>query len=477
MIKYIYNFLERNLKMDKTIVKINKVNVKNIKNVKNGEILSPFYNLNNLEQESEIIGIYGQNGSGKTALVNSLNILKCIMGNLKDNESFKDEVFHLINKESNFSWFSYEFSLRKDDELYEAFYEFKIEKDVDDIRIFDEKLSFRGLSPNKINKLTIIETTKDLDSIFLPKTRLENLISKKKNYRTDLIVSRKMAEKENESFIFRKDSIDVFIKGFDNKNFSFIIEELHNFARMNLFVILNDHHSLIHVNMLLPLSFRYQSDEKTLAAGDFPIRFGKNNFEKKEFDLFKGIINQMSKLIHAIIPDMFLELKQYGEVILENGNTGYSVELMSKRNGILIPIKYESDGIKKIISILSSLIAMYNNETICVAVDELDAGIFEYLLGEILKVIKDTGKGQLIFTSHNLRPLEVLNKESIYFTTTNPENRYINFSNIKSNNNLRDVYLRTIDLGGQKECVYKETNEFDIGRAFRMAGKLYEKQS
>ena len=64
-------------------------------------------------------------------------------------------------------------------------------------------------------------------------------------------------------------------------------------------------------------------------------------------------------------------------------------------------------------------------------VDELDAGIFEYLLGELLKVISEKGKGQLIFTSHNLRPLETIDKGFIAFTTVNPENRYIRFVNVK----------------------------------------------
>ena len=39
-------------------------------------------------------------------------------------------------------------------------------------------------------------------------------------------------------------------------------------------------------------------------------------------------------------------------------------------------------------------------------IDELDSGIYEYLLGECLEVMQDKAKGQLIFTSHNLRPLE-----------------------------------------------------------------------
>ncbi|WP_290768332.1 GxxExxY protein [Halanaerobium sp.] len=94
---------------------------------------------------------------------------------------------------------------------------------------------------------------------------------------------------------------------------------------------------------------------------------------------------------------------------------------------------------------------MYNKPGICLAVDELDAGIFEYLLGEILEIIQDRAKGQLVFTSHNLRPLEKLNKESLIFTTTNPQNRYIRFTNVKETNNLRSFYYRAINLGGQAD--------------------------
>ena len=43
--------------------------------------------------------------------------------------------------------------------------------------------------------------------------------------------------------------------------------------------------------------------------------------------------------------------------------------------------------------------------------------------------------------------------------------------NIKKSNNLRDVYLRSITLGGQKEEIYKETSSLKIARAFRKAGR------
>jgi hypothetical protein len=103
----------------------------------------------------------------------------------------------------------------------------------------------------------------------------------------------------------------------------------------------------------------------------------------------------------------------------------------------------------------------------------MDGGIFEYLLGEILNIISEKGKGQLIFTSHNLRPLETIDKGFIAFTTTNPENRYIRMTNVKGNNNLRDFYYRDIVLGEQSEQVYNPTNNFEIALAFREAGESF----
>ncbi len=77
-------------------------------------------------------------------------------------------------------------------------------------------------------------------------------------------------------------------------------------------------------------------------------------------------------------------------------------------------------------------------------IDELDSGIYEYLLGECLEVMQDKAKGQLIFTSHNLRPLEILENDSLLYTTVNPENCYIKSSYIKNTQNTRLSYLRTI---------------------------------
>ena len=108
-----------------------------------------------------------------------------------------------------------------------------------------------------------------------------------------------------------------------------------------------------------------------------------------------------------------------------------------------IPIRMESEGIIKIISILNALIQAFGSPSICLAIDELDAGIFEYMLGELLDILRTVQKAA-DFYFHNLRPLEMLDKENIMFSTVNPNKRYIHLKNIKASNNIRDVYLRGI---------------------------------
>ena len=135
-------------------------------------------------------------------------------------------------------------------------------------------------------------------------------------------------------------------------------------------------------------------------------------------------------------------------------------------------MRYESDGIKRIVSIIHLLIGVYNYKTQTVLIDEIDSGIFEYLLGEIIEILSEGAKGQLVFTSHNLRPLEVLNNHNLVFTTSNSKNRYIRLKNVNSNNNIRDMYYRTILLDGQEEKLYDSTSQVKIKRAFEKAGEM-----
>lgn len=232
---------------------------------------------------------------------------------------------------------------------------------------------------------------------------------------------------------------------------------------------------MINLNMFLPLRIK-----RATSSGNIPISIGKNedsiSFDEKIYEDVKKTIEEIKVVLKTIIPDMSLEL--FGEEKKMEGRNQINIvaELVSIRNGKKIPFRNESDGIKRIVSILGALIVAYNQKNICLVIDEIDSGIFEYLIGELLEIFSIDMSGQIIFTSHNLRILEKIKKESVIFTTTNPNNRYVRLKYVKPNNNLRDLYLREMIIQEQDEELYKETDNYEIRRSLYKVGVTNEKK-
>lgn len=460
--------------MNEAVIRMQSIELENFKNIQNGSIEVPSYKQKiYYNGKSDIVGIYGQNGSGKTAIVEACRLFKMVASG----EEFPDDIKNYIYMLENKAKLRFVFYIERIEEKFLVYYEFTIRKKENQIELFNEKLSYSKILRNiKKRKTTIVEYNNDSnDTAILPKVRYNELVKNNKENEFNLEVLKRFSTKNKTSLIFNEDLIEIFKN--DSKDIVHynIISAVKHFAISNLFVITNEHTAPISLNFI-PLSFRMEDDYK-VSSGDILVNLlGSSNVDKEKYDLVIKIINQLNIVLRTIIPTLKLEVIKLGNEISKDGEELIRIELMSIKNNVKIPLKYESEGIKKIISILSTLVSMFNNPSICLVVDELDAGIFEYLLGELLNIIEQRGKGQLIFTSHNLRALEMLDKESLVFSTTNPNNRFVRITNIKSNNNLRNVYLRGIDLGGLNECIYEETNSFEIAHAFRKAGDYFGKE-
>ena len=299
-------------------------------------------------------------------------------------------------------------------------------------------------------------------------------ITSNKDFAIKLGVLREIAGKERRSFIFSNDFSKI-VKESQRVDVERIntIEQLKHFANENLFVIRNNGNGPFNLDFSLPFNFKHKEKEN-LAYGTIQISLTSPTvYSKPIFDIISNTFTELNIVLQEIVPGLKVVVQNEGPQQTPDGKEGVRFELLSQRDdNPAIPLLFESEGIKKIISILSLLISVYNNPSTFLAVDELDAGVFEFLLGEILEIIEEKANGKLLFTSHNLRPLEMIKKESLIFTTTNPENRYTRLSGLQTNNNPRSVYLRSISLGGQKDPIYQETNHFKIARAFRKAGKI-----
>lgn len=422
--------------------------------------------------KAEILGIYGQNGSGKTAIVDALYFLQKVMVGADLDQSLED----YMTIDSDTAEIFADFNIFMDGIVFEIGYTLSLSREEKEIVINREILrSAKNENGIRTNKTIFMDYQRDqTDVIFKPQKRLDEILEANKEIKTDLIVARKMAEKSNCSYIFGESSREIFCREYKNgfQQFSVIISSLFEFALKDLFVIRNTHSGVISANFVLPMAFRIENDNIG-AKGDFAVPLTEPILvDEERKNLLETIVEQINIVLYTIIPGLQVTIKNYGKQSLDNGEEGWKLELMSKREGMKeIPIRMESEGIIKIISILNALIQAFGKPSICLVIDELDSGIFEYMLGELLDIFKKSAKGQLLFTSHNLRALEMIDKESIMFSTTNPDNRYIHMKNVRESNNLRNMYIRSITLGGQSEQIYEETDSLKIARAFRKAGR------
>lgn len=299
--------------------------------------------------------------------------------------------------------------------------------------------------------------------------RNSNLPDMSEQARIQLLVIQQLARKEYRSFLFHKDLKPLLQERLTEQEIQLIKNIAVDFNR-DLHVVNNQNIAPLFEERIMPFSIHL---EKTRGQIPYDLK-GPALLPEDEFYALCEVIEQSNRVLDAIIPGLTIKINIITKQTMDDGGQGIRFEFLSQRGEQELPLRTESEGILKIISILSVLIAVYNNPNACVVIDELDSGVFEYLLGELLTVIDEDGKGQLVFTSHNLRVLEVLAIKNLWFTTTNENHRYMQLKGIKEINNARDVYLRAIQLGGQDEEVYKETKTFKIKRAFRKAGVQHD---
>ena len=448
-------------------IRIDHIEINNFKNVKHGVI-----DLTSKKQNASVLALYGQNGSGKTALIECIEILK----NAISGRKLPTYASELVNLDSDYSTLSFKFSITEDLDITYLVYKFSIKKEAVETIELNEKSTYTAI----FNEVVLISKYSNGKSVsplkplidttdgepFGPQTKYRSLIGNKE-LDTDVIVAKKLAYKSGTSFIFSNELLSL-IKNNTNDDIANPLFALNKYGIRNLFVLSTRDSAMISFDAL-PLVFRFES-ENNGASRKISIPIQSNGIIPEVFyDLLIKIIKSMNVVLEQIIPGLNVGVKNLGEELLKDNTKGIRVQLISIRGNKSIALKYESEGIKKIVAILQLLIVIYNNPTVTVAIDELDSGIFEYLLGEIMRIISEHGKGQLIFTSHNLRPLETIDKSFVAFTTVNPDNRYIRFTNVKTSNNLRDFYYRDIILGEQSEPVYEPTNNRKIAYAFLKA--------
>lgn len=426
-------------------LRLRKIQLKNFINASDGII--------KITPESKVVGIYGPNGSGKTTLVKAFKYTKAIFSERKIGDD-PDEVILpsssiMIGEDKatiSLEWeidtkgiLEYSFSIRRSDTKPEEAY------------ISSESLTCKGLSEQsnfsmQINKRGYKKDLQELGAQLVSlASRLDGLFFSKEYSLEELKKAYKKTRQENRSF-FAYDGLYRMIEdGLDSdqtESFSNLISDvllsLHWYFKLMYFFGDTEEGQTRHDDNFEDFAsifyfLIYPDEIERMEIGPIEEIENYNEIEKLT-NLCLKRVSEINSILKKILPSVSLVY-------------GSDDRLLIEKDGVYIPLSAASYGEKKLIRLTKDLLEASINERITIIIDEFDEGIFELRLKKLLCWLLDNTVGMVIFTAHNLLPLEVLPPKAIWFTTVAQKKLYSTMRNVKSRTNMRDKYYRILTVG------------------------------
>jgi len=398
--------------MDNLVYLLN-VRMSGIKSIKN-EIRLDFYKKTvdkNFDPDKfRVKAIYGENGSGKTAIITGIKIFQDLMLsnqylNESKNQRFLDEI---INKETSRFTFGCEYITGEEESYIVYDYNFELEKNnKGDYVIKHESLNLKnGNYPNN-NYVNVYECDSgELININCNET-VKNIIEKK---------TFNLLNKNPFMSLYIVDYTSVIEK---DKEFSYnIAVMLFLIALINVYINEEDKHDIYFLRKTIRESHEKSSEyindiNEILDTISVYSGFDDNSISKSEFDKYKESVKQLTKFIQIFKR----ELKSI-DIDAKDDGDNYRCELIFNYGNYKVNKEFESTGIKKLVRLYSAFKAA-NNYGIAF-VDEMDSNINDIYLCKLIEYFMYYGKGQLCFTMHNVDPMSLLkqNKNSIDFLSS-----------------------------------------------------------
>ncbi|MCA5010479.1 hypothetical protein HP393_18570, partial [Clostridioides difficile] len=206
---------------------------------------------------------YGQNGSGKTAVIEAMEFVQTLL----TGRPLSREVVHYISKDMETCTITVKFIIQTDRKKTMAEYSVQLKRiSKSEFEIVHEALCSAAWTGEKFeSKKTLIDYGLHSDGpTFTPKYRLEDLIRENDENKVNLSVAKKIARKDLVSFIFGPEGRGVFLSASEgaSEDYAYIIQSLYQYAGMNLFVISNARAGAISMDFMIPFAFRLDLGER-----------------------------------------------------------------------------------------------------------------------------------------------------------------------------------------------------------------------
>ena len=363
-----------------------------------------------------IKAIYGENGSGKSAIITAVKIFQDLIINDNYLNESKTQIFldEIINKSTRKLCFSCEFlvDLETSKMVYNYFVEIgRNEKGLYEIQSEILKSKNGNYANNNYN---LIFESKNGELLYVNSSDEQRRTLEKKS--TNLLTSH--------SFVY------IYITNMERDMYASEEETADRQLSIHILMCLilamvikvylaeEDQHELYFLRKRLKES---RLDNQALQEGLYEYGELANVFssvnekivDKQHFEEYKRKVEQLTQFIRIFKPDLMtidIDTKENGEQ--------YECELILNYGDYRINKEFESTGIKKLIRLFDCFVAA--SIAGIVFVDEMDSNLNDVYLCKLIEYFMYYGKGQLCFTTHNLDPMTVLkeNKNSIDFLSS-----------------------------------------------------------
>ncbi|MGL6130826.1 MAG: AAA family ATPase [Fusobacteriaceae bacterium] len=406
--------------------------------------------------KNNMSGIYGPNGVGKTSVIESISLVKDYFSKPVKTDENRNNLFNKkLEKYIKIgeTILIVEVILHNEDNNIDYTLSLEFErKNKEDFICSREELRYKKANSKALEK-NLIKVIYDTEDVY-PKVIITDFDSKSfiSAYLNDSTLTvRELLINYNNfySYAFQAKRLkEALIGDFEkaklkiDKDSQLVLDNINIVKEIlgNILTIELKDQLLCKETISIPIKCFENNKVRTIVYNE-----DKNIYDEDEADLLEKTINEINSIVSIIIPNSKILANSMDEGINAQRNIHRkSVMLYMIKEGVEVPLVDESTGTIKLVALISILIFCLKNKKATVFIDEFDVHIFEYLLATLLLVIGKYLKGQLIFTAHNLLPMEKLNKESIIIATKNEgEIKYTFIKTSSRTNNVRLKYLKS----------------------------------
>lgn len=353
-------------------------------------------------QKYNIKGIYGMNGSGKSGIVSSVEILRNLLvdANYLNNPVVQKNLDAIINKKMEELFIECDYVVDINGRLHYFEYSLVLSKDITDKYVIShEKLLTKDVRGDEKEKYLIFEVEMGEISYLCEKNEFSKLIFDKT---TNLLSTTSICALFYEKILIRQFQIQENKKDF----LYFSLMALWLFG-IKLYVYLDESDN--HRAYITRKSVSYYPNDKIidyLENGNIHIDVitaVENIVPKEMYSKFERNVGKLYEFLHIFKPD----LKSIEIDRKENANL-WLCDLIMNYEDYKIHAEYESTGIKKLVQLFAYLKKMVQGGI--VFIDEFDSNLHDVYLCALLEYLMEYGEGQLCFTTHNIGPMDVLKR-------------------------------------------------------------------